>query len=507
MALNSSGPISLAGTTAGQSIEIELGGTGTTQISLNDATVRALAGVASGQITMPTDFYGKSSVSYYMMEFAITSSSMSTYTGFEVDSSGNTYINGYASIGSFLAKFDTSYSPSFVYQYTPSGASNTAQNANSLPNSLFYNSTTNYLYCYGANGTYMSFWRFDTSGNVSGIWNVNGTTYTNTAMISVSADSSGYMYSVGTGQFYNGTCAYASIQAFRISGTGSFSYGQYVGPGTGNYQSSAYSGALGPSSQWVLGGYFASLRYYNTSGSMYGNYCLSTGCVGVGSGSIYGLSVDSSSNVYGVWGATQPLYTGIFKITSSYSYSIVFYNFGTGFSYSYQSYPTSVLDSSGNLYVTLTVYSPPNTRWETYILKFNSSLTLQWQRVLYMTSGMYTSGTGGNVIPSLFPKISGGFLYCLWPYLSSTSYQRAISMKLPLDGSKTGTYSIPYSSTSAGDIEAATIVYAASSISTSSRTTYLNNIGGSSSSVGNTATSKSATRSSTTYYRSSAISI
>ena len=59
MALNSSGPISLAGTTAGQSIEIENGGNGTTQISLNDAAVRTLAGVPSGAITMPTNFWGK----------------------------------------------------------------------------------------------------------------------------------------------------------------------------------------------------------------------------------------------------------------------------------------------------------------------------------------------------------------------------------------------------------------------------------------------------------------
>ena len=58
--MNSSGPISLAGPTAGQSIEIENGGNGTTQISLNDAAVRSLAGVPSGTITMPTNFYGKS---------------------------------------------------------------------------------------------------------------------------------------------------------------------------------------------------------------------------------------------------------------------------------------------------------------------------------------------------------------------------------------------------------------------------------------------------------------
>lgn len=59
MTLNASGPISLAGTTVGQSIEIELGGSGTTTISLNDTAVRTLAGVASGPISMPTDFWGK----------------------------------------------------------------------------------------------------------------------------------------------------------------------------------------------------------------------------------------------------------------------------------------------------------------------------------------------------------------------------------------------------------------------------------------------------------------
>lgn len=60
MTLNSSGAISLAGATAGQSIAVELGLGTTTQISLNDTAVRTLAGVPSGAITMPTNFYGKS---------------------------------------------------------------------------------------------------------------------------------------------------------------------------------------------------------------------------------------------------------------------------------------------------------------------------------------------------------------------------------------------------------------------------------------------------------------
>lgn len=59
MALNNSGPISLRGTTAGQSIQQELGSSG--QISLLDSAVRSLAGVPTGAVTMPTNFYGKSS--------------------------------------------------------------------------------------------------------------------------------------------------------------------------------------------------------------------------------------------------------------------------------------------------------------------------------------------------------------------------------------------------------------------------------------------------------------
>jgi hypothetical protein len=60
MALNGSGPISLGGSTTGQSIAIELGLSPTAQISLNDVSVRTLAGKGSGQIQMPTDFWGKS---------------------------------------------------------------------------------------------------------------------------------------------------------------------------------------------------------------------------------------------------------------------------------------------------------------------------------------------------------------------------------------------------------------------------------------------------------------
>lgn len=74
MPLNTSGPISLAGATTGESIAVELGLSASGNISLNQADVRALAGVPSGAITMPTNFYGKSAGSGYTVGVIVASS-------------------------------------------------------------------------------------------------------------------------------------------------------------------------------------------------------------------------------------------------------------------------------------------------------------------------------------------------------------------------------------------------------------------------------------------------
>jgi hypothetical protein len=58
MTLAASGAISLGGSTANRSINLALGNAATAQVSLNDYFVRALAGVSSGAIIMPTNFYG-----------------------------------------------------------------------------------------------------------------------------------------------------------------------------------------------------------------------------------------------------------------------------------------------------------------------------------------------------------------------------------------------------------------------------------------------------------------
>lgn len=60
MPLNASGPISLGGSTSGQSVNLELGQSATAQISFNDANVRTLTATSAGTaLIMPTNFWGK----------------------------------------------------------------------------------------------------------------------------------------------------------------------------------------------------------------------------------------------------------------------------------------------------------------------------------------------------------------------------------------------------------------------------------------------------------------
>ena len=67
MALESSGTMSIGGSTSGRSINLELGRTASQSSSLNETDLRTLAGVASGAISM-SDFYGASAggnIDYY----------------------------------------------------------------------------------------------------------------------------------------------------------------------------------------------------------------------------------------------------------------------------------------------------------------------------------------------------------------------------------------------------------------------------------------------------------
>ena len=61
MALNSSGQLSIGGSTSGESINLELGKSATATSGLGDTDLRGLAGVSVGPIVLPDDFWGTSS--------------------------------------------------------------------------------------------------------------------------------------------------------------------------------------------------------------------------------------------------------------------------------------------------------------------------------------------------------------------------------------------------------------------------------------------------------------
>lgn len=79
MTLNASGPLSIGGTTTGQSINLELGLAQNATSGLGDTNFRTLAGVATGAISM-SNFYGKSNLTPKGYYYAGYTSNAVTYS-------------------------------------------------------------------------------------------------------------------------------------------------------------------------------------------------------------------------------------------------------------------------------------------------------------------------------------------------------------------------------------------------------------------------------------------
>jgi hypothetical protein len=96
-------------------------------------------------------------------------------------------------------------------------------------------------------------------------------------------------------------------------------------------------------------------------------------------------------------------------------------------------------DSSDNLYIILNYY-PNNTEFPSgsygVIVKYNSSLTLQWQRKITADAGYIT------LLNSIQVDSSTTFIVTGRRTSTSGTNGNSINFRLPLDGSKTGTYGI-----------------------------------------------------------------
>lgn len=457
MALNSSGPISLGGTTAGQSIELENGGNGTTQISLNDAAVRSLAGVPSGQITMPTNFWGKSNAAFGIgiVVGTIGTGSGSRYlilAGTGQDSSGNFYLasrvyagpgSGAPTYGCYLSKFNSSGVVQWQRKAVVTGTTNSQQ----WIGQIYIDSSSNVYVAWGNGngGVGQTLIKYNSSGIIQ--WqkqfNYGGGNYQ--IVIDMVADSSSNLYICG--YTYGGCSNRGVVLKYNSSGTllvkTELASAQYNRAVTGigidssnnlylNYQSGS---ATSPTAAMIKvdSSLTSILRNYGSANPIY-NSTEGAGIATSSGGDTYASFYDETAAV---------------NIINKYNSSGVWQwsvSFASGLAYRA---PMLRLDSSGNLYV-VTRCSGTSGVFSCFIAKINSSGTVQWQRKLEYS--------GNRLLPGGFSVTSANGLV-IGCQLGTCTDTGAFA-KLPTDGSKTGTYTVG----------GYTFVYAASSITISSYT-------------------------------------
>ena len=101
MTLASSGEISIGGSTANRSINLELGRSATATSSLNESALRTLAGVSSGAISL-SSFYGKANASVAIsdqsaLDYSYSGSGGQGFARYQLNANGVAYrtnVNG-----------------------------------------------------------------------------------------------------------------------------------------------------------------------------------------------------------------------------------------------------------------------------------------------------------------------------------------------------------------------------------------------------------------------------
>ena len=433
MALNSSGPISLGGSTTGQSINLENGLSATAQVSLNDAAVRNLAGLPTVNTTiiMPTNFYGKSNITYFLG--LITSAQLITlfYDG-KLDSSGNIYSVGTYGANNlndtFVVKFNNSGAIQFQVTGTTSGSFTDRWGFVAVAPS------SGNTYVIGdVRGFSDPFWgiaKYNSSGTLQWSRSIQTTSAAFDDSGNIVIDSSENVYVIGDlNNFANITLAKydtnGTIQWQRIVGTSSKFFGRVAIDSSGNL----YAGFCALSGSFYQAQF---MKLNSTATAVTWQKAISNASVDVYIQYIY---IDSSSNVY-VLGQVRNTSAFIFKFDSSGN-TLWQRTLSSGIANA-DGYTGMVLDSSSNIYVIGTMSTSASTNLSV-LVKYDTNGTLQWQRSYKRTTTSGSDTFGGIAIDS------NGTLYISGSTTTTTTAPVGYSgllLKLPSDGSKTGVYTV-----------------------------------------------------------------
>ena len=407
MTLQTSGPISLG------NVAVELGRTSTTTTSLGEAAVRALAGIASGPISL-SNLYGKSNESYWHASFGST---VISFTVLGTDSSGNIY----ASSTSAVFKWDKD--GALIWARTVSGPFIVGGCVDPAGN------------VYLAGGYYTSnYFAWVAKLNPAGIlqWqrslNASAQEYWYNAVV----DAAGSVYVAGYSNSSGGS-GNADALIAKYNSAGTLQWQRSIGGSANEY---ATHMALSPDgSLLVLSGYTTTSTAGNTdalitvinTATPSVSWQRSIGTSGFDYG--YGVAIDSSNAIYWLAGINNTL--SLLKISSG---AVIQWQ---------KSLPSSY--GSGSVTFgpdgTLRVFAPVYAGAGIYQFATDETLLLARTISLDTSNGANSFSFTGLAVSSTAMVFSIYSSMDFYPY-GFIDLCGAV-VKVPADGSRTGTWSIP----------------------------------------------------------------
>lgn len=271
-----------------------------------------------------------------------------------------------------------------------------------------------------------------------------------TRVYGITIDSSGNIYTTGVTNF-----SQSFVFVAKHDSSGVLQWFKTLYGSLGTDVSRGYSIKINSSGNLVVGGYIGYtvgssvyrsplIAIYDTSGNLLSQTRMadSSTAGGTRGSRFYSIAIDSSDNIY----ATGLIGSGV----SSGRNGPVLCKFDSSLNLLWavqlQSGTLSIdspaygvtLDSSGYVYIGF--FDTPNNPDAAILVKFDSSGTLQWSNRISSSGAVTTSG----IVPSNWVTTTATSLILAYTSTISSNFFAALA-KVPLDGSRTGTYTVgPY---------------------------------------------------------------
>lgn len=388
----------------------------------------------------------------YFIGLLAPSSSTLAGSGIATDSSNNIYV-----IGSDYSGANASI---LLYKYNSSGViqwqKKLSNSAADYGNAIAIDNSDNIYICgqvdiSGSNDFFIA--KYNSSGAVQWQRRLYGSS--TDAAQKIDTDSSGNVYVIGYSTFTNNDVFLAKYNSSGAIQWQRRFYGTQYSIGYGITLDSSNNVYITGTGSFLTSGFNQNkiiLAKYDTSGSLIWQYKLGP-TTNNSNENGYSVATDSSGNIYLACDA-QPAAGGKMQVAKYDSSGNIQWQRSLGPS-SDARFASVATDSSSNAYFCGSIYD--GTSYVTAIAKYDSSGNIQWQRKLTSSvGGTLTSNFGGSIFIDNLGNV------CVSGYLNGTDgIGRSMVLKLPNDGSKTGTYTL-------GGI---TVAYAASSY-TDVATTY-----------------------------------